>query len=99
MMLRLRTHADAPGERDQIAYEFEDPLLELVRLLHEASEVEHALLVQYLYAAFSIKLPRYKSLAGSGFSASADDLLGVAIQEMQHLDVANRMLVAVGASP
>jgi hypothetical protein len=28
---------------------------ELVRLVREASEIEHALLVRYLYASFSVK--------------------------------------------
>jgi ferritin-like protein len=97
-MLRLRQDAREPGERDQLVYEFQDPLLELVRLLREATEVEHALLVQYLYAAFSVK-PRYQRIVGSAFPATANNLLGVAVQEMQHLDQVNRMLLAVGASP
>jgi hypothetical protein len=82
---------------DQIIREFNDPLLELIRLLREATEIEHALLVQYLYAAFSVK-PEYVGLIGFGFP-NADDLLGVAVQEMQHLDVVNRLLAALGASP
>lgn len=97
-MLRLRQDASEPGERDQLVYEFKDPLLELVRLLREATEVEHALLVQYLYAAFSVK-PQYARIVGSGFPVSARNLLGVAVQEMQHLDDVNQMLVALGASP
>ncbi len=82
---------------DQIIREFNDPLLELIRLLREATEIEHALLVQYLYAAFSVK-PEYIGLVGFGFP-NADDLLGVAVQEMQHLEVVNRLLAALGASP
>jgi hypothetical protein len=97
-MLRLRKDARAPGERGQLVYEFKDPLLELVRLLREATEVEHALLVQYLYAAFSVK-PQYQRIVGTGFPPSARNLLGVAVQEMQHLDDVNQMLVALGASP
>ncbi len=97
-MLRLRQDATDPGERGQLVYEFKDPLLELVRLLREATEVEHALLVQYLYAAFSVK-SQYQRIVGSGFPPSARNLLGVAVQEMQHLDDVNQMLVALGASP
>lgn len=97
-MLRLRRDARAPGEKDQLVYEFKDPLLELVRLLREATEVEHALLVQYLYSAFSVK-PQYQRIVGTGFPPSASNLLGVAVQEMQHLDDVNQMLLAVGASP
>jgi hypothetical protein len=104
------THADttaptntakAGGKRSagsvQIVREFSDPYLELVRLLHEASEVEHSLMLQYLYAAFSLK-PAYRAVAGYG-APSATDLMGVAIQEMQHLGAVNRMLVALGAAP
>lgn len=76
---------------------FTDPYLELVRLLREACEVEHALMLQYLYGALSLK-PAYQALAGSGVPGS-DTLLGVAIQEMQHLAAVNRLLVALGASP
>ncbi len=81
----------------RIVRDFADPYLELVRLLHEASEVEHSLMLQYLYGAFSLK-PAYRSIAGYG-NPNAGDLLGVAIQEMQHLAAVNRLLVALGAAP
>src|SRR5579859_6204891 len=81
----------------RIVRDFSDPYLELVRLLHEASEVEHSLMLQYLYGAFSLK-PAYRAVAGYG-APSATDLIGVAIQEMQHLATVNRMLVAFGAAP
>jgi hypothetical protein len=84
-------------EKDQIVRDFADPYLELVRLLREASEIEHALLVQYLYAAFSVK-PQYPLVMGFGFP-NASDLLGVAVQEMQHLHQVNRLLVALRATP
>ncbi len=45
--------------------DFADPYIELLRLLREASEIEHALMIQYLYAAFSVK-PAYESLVGFG---------------------------------
>src|SRR6185295_745339 len=51
--------------RRRIARDFIDPYIELVRLLREASEVEHSLMLQYLYAAFSIK-PAYQAVAGFG---------------------------------
>jgi Ferritin-like len=81
----------------RILRDFSDPYLELIRLLHEASEVEHSLMLQYLYGAFSLK-PAYHAIAGYG-APSATDLIGVAIQEMQHLGAVNRMLVAFGAAP
>jgi hypothetical protein len=39
----------------RIVRNYQDPYLELVRLVREASEIEHALLVQYLNAFFSVK--------------------------------------------
>jgi Ferritin-like len=81
-----------------IVQEFNDPLLELVRLLREAANVEHALLVQYLFATFSIR-PKYDVLVGSGLQGDDLDFLGVAIQEMQHFNAVNHMLVSLGAAP
>jgi Ferritin-like len=81
----------------RIVRDFSDPYLELIRLLHEASEVEHSLMLQYLYGAFSLK-PAYRAVAGYG-APSSTDLIGVAIQEMQHLGAVNRMLVAFEAAP
>jgi len=93
--------AKARGKRStgavRVVRDFSDPYLELIRLLHEASEVEHSLMLQYLYGAFSLK-PAYRAVAGYG-APSATDLIGVAIQEMQHLGAVNRMLVALGAAP
>lgn len=97
-MLRLRADAAAPGETHQIVTEFQDPYLELVRLLREASEIEHALLVQYLFAGFSLK-PRYQGLAGGGFPSVGSTFLSVAVQEMSHLDAVNELLMLLGASP
>ena len=91
----VAARAAAPAE---IIRDFADPYLELVRLLREASEIEHALLVQYLYAAYSLK-PQYVGLRGPGTFGVATNLLGVAIQEMQHLAAVNRMLVDLDAAP
>ncbi len=57
--------------------DFADPILELTRLLRKVAEMEHALLVQYTYAALSVK-PDYESIGGYG-SADATSLLRVAI--------------------
>lgn len=80
-----------------VVRDFVDPYLELLRLLREAAEIEHALMLQYLYCAFSLKEP-YADLAGYG-AADADTIIGVAIQEMQHLSAVNRLLVALGSCP
>jgi hypothetical protein len=89
--------AGASGPTATVVRDFTDPYLELVRLLREASEIEHALLVQYLYGAYSLK-PQYAGIRGFGFP-NPHDLIGVAIQEMQHLEKVNRMLGALGAAP
>ncbi len=89
--------ADAAAARVEIIRDFADPHLELVRLLREATEIEHALMVQYLYGAYSLK-PAYQAIRGFAFP-SATHLLGVAVQEMQHLEKVNRLLVDLGAAP
>jgi len=98
----LRRHETATGvtatPSEAIVRDFQDPYLELLRLLREAAEIEHALMVQYPYAAFSVK-PKYRRLRGNGFVGSDRDLTGVAIQEMQHLNQVNRLLVELGATP
>lgn len=76
---------------------FDDSVLELGRLLKEAAEIEHDLMVQYLYAAFSLK-PRYADLVGQGVP-EANTVLGVAIQEMQHLRAVNDLLNDLGFAP
>jgi aerobic-type carbon monoxide dehydrogenase small subunit (CoxS/CutS family) len=98
--------SDSIGDERMRALEytplFEDARIELVRLLRNAAEVEHSLLVQYLFAAFSIRVPKYMSLAGwpsHRYGGRPLHLLGVAIEEMLHLDVVNGLLVALGASP
>lgn len=86
---------DTPS--DSLVRDFNNPLLELIRLLKESTEIEHSLMVQYLYASFSIK-PSYSQIAGSVLDRS-NSILAVAIQEMQHLDSVNRFLSKLGASP
>ncbi|MGB3277742.1 MAG: ferritin-like domain-containing protein [Pseudorhodobacter sp.] len=89
---RAELHAAGAIVRD-----FADPQLELLRLLREAAEIEHALMLQYLFAAFSLR-EDYHELAGHG-AVTSDNLLGVAIQEMQHLSAVNQLLVALGSCP
>jgi hypothetical protein len=81
----------------KIIADFSSPYLELVRRLREAAEVEQALMLQYLYAAFSLK-PAYMAVISSCTPGSID-LTGVAIQKMQHLVTVNRLLVALGVGP
>jgi hypothetical protein len=90
-------NASAANRSGIIIRDFADPYLELLRLLRDAAEIEHALMLQYLYGAFSIKA-QYQSLIGFG-APSSKDLLGVAIQEMHHLRAVNHLLVALGSGP
>lgn len=90
-------HAASPGVTGRVVRDFKDPYIELLRLLHQAAEIEHALMIQYLYGSFSLK-PVYAQVAGMG-TPNSNDLLGVAIMEMQHLGRVNQLLVALGAAP
>jgi hypothetical protein len=76
---------------------FDDPYLELVRLLKEGCEIEHDLMLQYLYSAYALK-PEYLEIVGHPVPGSTS-LMGVIIEEMQHLSSANRLLVELGAAP
>jgi len=76
---------------------FDDPYLELIRLLKEGCEIEHDLMIQYLYGAYALK-PDYAGIMGAP-APSADSLIGVIIEEMQHLRGANQLLVELGAAP
>ncbi len=87
-----KTHRFSPVKRA-----FDDPYLELIRLLKEGSEIEHDLLVQYLYSAYALK-PEYAEIVGAP-APNATSLMGVIIQEMQHLRGVNRLLVELGAAP
>jgi hypothetical protein len=91
-LVLAKTHRFSPVERD-----FADPYLELVRLLKEAAEVEQDLMLQYLYAAYALK-PAYAELVGAP-APGATSLMGVIIQEMQHLGDINRLLVELDAKP
>jgi len=86
------THRFSPVERD-----FNDPYLELIRLLKEGAEIEQDLMVQYLYSAYALK-PEYAEIVGVP-APNATTLMGVIIQEMQHLRGVNRLLYELGAKP
>jgi len=86
------THRFSPVERD-----FSDPYLELIRLLKEAAEIEQDLMLQYLYPAYALK-PAYAAIVGAP-APGASSLMGVIIQEMQHLGDINRLLVELDAKP
>jgi len=69
-------------------------------LLNSAAEVEHALLVQYLYAAYSLKKPTDVTdpQQKAALKRWADLLLGVAREEMGHLMTVQNLLLLTGNS-
>jgi hypothetical protein len=75
---------------------------ELTYLLSQGAELEHALMCEYLYAAFSLK-----STAGPGLRADQLDsverwrkmILGIAAEEMLHWAMVQNLLTAVGSAP
>lgn len=87
-----KTHRFSPIKRV-----FDDPYLELIRLLKEGSEIEQDLMVQYLYSTYALK-PEYAGLVGAPV-ANGTTLMGIIIEEMQHLRHVNRLLVELGAAP
>jgi hypothetical protein len=74
----------------------------LTYLLCEAAELEHGLMCEYLYAAFSIKTKPDATLPAEHLDAVErwrSVLLGVAAEEMLHWALVNNILTAVGSAP
>ena len=75
---------------------------ELIVALHEASEIEHGLMIQYIFAALTCK-----KTGAEGLSPDQEALvrnwegaiLRVAVDEMGHLGTVANMLSAIGAPP
>jgi len=75
---------------------------DLIAALHEASEIEHGLLLQYLFAALSLKQRPDEELAPEQFVLLRQwkgVILGIAVDEMGHLGTVCNLLAAVGAAP
>ena len=83
------------------------PLDKAKILLESAAEIEHALLVQYLYAAYSLKsADDVSDPAQQGVLDFENDpdswpriLLGIAREEMGHLITVQNLLQALGLPP
>lgn len=82
-----------------------DPAGKARILLESAAEVEHALMVQYLYAAYSLKSaddvedPARKSALGERPPSWPHALLGIAREEMGHLMTVQNLLLLLGLAP
>lgn len=74
----------------------------LIYMLSEAAELEHAIMCQYLFAAFSLKRSTEEGVDERQLRAInkwRDIVFGVAADEMLHLALANNLLSAIGAAP
>lgn len=75
---------------------------ELIFLLCEASELEHLLMCEYLFAAFTMKESIDEGLTPEQLEAVRRwerIISGVAVQEMLHLAQASNLLTAIGGMP
>ena len=75
-------------EQAPVVEHAKDAKAEARHLLQAAAEIEHALLVEYLYAAFSLKS-----------SPIRKTLVRIAVQEMSHLLAVQNLLLFLGDDP
>ncbi|HUE58616.1 MAG TPA: ferritin-like domain-containing protein [Acidimicrobiales bacterium] len=74
----------------------------LIYMLCEAAELEHAIMCQYLFAAFSLKQSTEEGLTADELAAVdrwRKAVSQIATQEMLHLALVQNILSAVGAAP
>lgn len=75
---------------------------ELTNALREAAEIEHALLVQYIFTALTLKKSTAEGLSGEQARMVREweeIILGVAREEMGHLAIVFNLLAAIGEPP
>jgi hypothetical protein len=75
---------------------------ELIEVLQEASELEHMLMCQYLFAAYSLKRSQEEGLSAVELERARrieSRITLVARQEMEHLGLVLNMMSAIGARP
>jgi hypothetical protein len=74
----------------------------LIYTLGKAAELEHLIMLQYLFAAFSLKQSAAEGLSPEALAVVGrwrTTLLEIAEQEMLHMALAQNLLTAVGAAP
>jgi len=74
----------------------------LIYMLCQAAELEHGIMCQYLFAAFSLKQRAEEGLSDTELDAVTRwrrQISHVATQEMLHLALVHNLLSAVGAAP
>ncbi len=75
---------------------------DVAKALRDACELEHQLMLQYLYTGFSLKSGPDKECSPAQYEVVrrwSSTLFMVARQEMEHLSLANGMLTAIGRKP
>ena len=75
---------------------------ELTYLLCQAAELEHGLMCQYLYAAFSLKTETGPGLGEDQLEAVErwrSTILSISAEEMLHWALVQNLLTAVGSAP
>jgi hypothetical protein len=75
---------------------------QLIYLLREAAELEHTIMCEYLFAAFTMKQRLDEGLTAAQLEAVdrwRKTILTVAKQEMLHLTLVQNLLTAIGAAP
>ncbi len=74
----------------------------LIYTLGKAAELEHLVMCQYVYAAFSLKKSENEDISPENLEIVKrwrQELLEIAEQEMLHLALVQNLLTAVGAAP
>src|SRR6516165_5892799 len=74
----------------------------LIYMLCEAAELEHGIMCQYLYAAFSLKQTEDEGLTAEEVKAVArwrKRISHIATQEMLHMSLVQNLLSAIGGAP
>ena len=68
-----------------------------IMLLHAAAEIEHSLMVEYLFAAYSLGGPQVPERLEKDVRRWQEIILGIAKEEMGHLVTVQNVLIALGA--
>jgi hypothetical protein len=74
----------------------------LIYILCQAAELEHGIMAQYLFAAFSLKQSAAEGLTDAEVAAVRrwrGQIMHIAAQEMLHLALVQNLLSAIGAAP
>lgn len=75
---------------------------EIIAALHQAAEIEHGLMIQYLFPALSMKKRVDEGITPGQLALTRlweAVILGVAVEEMGHLGTVCNLLAAVGDGP